>query len=421
MKRILAIVDAVYPNLTMNGVIAANILDVIRDSYDIKILALRRSDDDLELAFGNEIIYIKSYAYYEKQLYHKLETTRGIYKLFLKGVLLGVRCSHLLLRILSPYGLNGNLIKKYEKLIKNQYQEEKFDYIFLISVPFEPMVALEKIAAECINTKIIYYQVDDFVDGNDTYYPKLLWKRRKKQRIRISQKASSLFYKHFMLESVLIKEGNYYKDLNVKGIGLPLLIKREYNKSEVISSDNKEEKKYLVYTGSLTIGGRTPVDCLKIFKIVVSLQKNTVVKFFHRGDCAGIVEEYGRLSNGCICNFGEVSSEESYREMNKADFLVSISTKDGDQISGKTFDYISTGKPIIFFYYKDNDVNLRIYSQYDLCLTIKMQDSKIEQNARKVIDFIDSECGKSIEFSHLKQKFESYIPEKIVEELFSEG
>lgn len=160
-------------------------------------------------------------------------------------------------------------------------------------------------------------------------------------------------------------------------------------------------------------------DALCILKKVREKVRLTV-DIYHRGNCGGVINQFINAGNSFVTNHGSVSTDRAYEAMVNADVLFAISTRAGDQISGKTFDYISTGKPVIFFYYMDNDMNLSIYKRYDLFLGIKLEENKTYDNVEQIVNFLNGRGKRKLSFSEIVEKYSEYKPDVVVEELFGE-
>lgn len=122
----------------------------------------------------------------------------------------------------------------------------------------------------------------------------------------------------------------------------------------------------LLFAGALIKGYVEAVDVCR-FMSETSLAKNLHIDFYSAGNGCLSDNEFPALD---IHNHGWVSHPELEEALEKADILLNIAEKDGKQISSKLFEYMSYGKPIIHFYYKDADVNLRYLRNYPLALCI---------------------------------------------------
>lgn len=414
-QTVLMVVDSCYPNLSMNGVIAENIAEVLGESNRILTISLRRGEDDAEELFGNKITYIKSFHYYEGILGKKIVLSSNILEKRLYSVInFLVRLISISFRIVSKSGLNHCLAMSLKNRMDEALSCGEIDYVICYSVPLESAVAMLELVDRYKNVKFILYQADDFVTALDANYPKFLLKRRKNRRIEIVKKLEKKLYKYRILESAYRKEKDYIDETVVKPIGFPLV---KENRREKLGE--KSGKVRLVYTGSLVKGVRPPTDTLELLE-KVNREIQITVDIYHRGNCGPLIDRYADTDNPFIINHSSVSIDQAYEAIINSDVLFCISTKAGDQIAGKTFDYVSTGKPIIFFYYQSDDINLRIYERYDLFLGIKIDEKKIYKNVRRIVDFLKENSQKIIPFSRIAEQYGEFTPEAVAESLFCE-
>ena len=82
------------------------------------------------------------------------------------------------------------------------------------------------------------------------------------------------------------------------------------------------------------------------------------------------------------------------------------------QVPSKIFDYISTGKPIINFYYNEKSPTLYYLDNYPLCISIKTSEDPIEVN-KKIKDFVDKSIDKTVSFDFVQQQFKECTPSYI--------
>lgn len=122
----------------------------------------------------------------------------------------------------------------------------------------------------------------------------------------------------------------------------------------------------LLFAGALIKGYVEAADVCR-FMSETSLAEYIHIDFYSAGNGCLEDNEFPALD---IHNHGWVSHPELEEALEKADILLNIAEKDGKQISSKLFEYMSYGKPIIHFYYKDADVNLRYLRNYPLALCI---------------------------------------------------
>jgi CDP-glycerol glycerophosphotransferase (TagB/SpsB family) len=86
-------------------------------------------------------------------------------------------------------------------------------------------------------------------------------------------------------------------------------------------------------------------------------------------------------------------------------------------VPSKIFEYFATGKPIIHFFSDDNDSCLNYFDRYPLALTIKQDYGQLEENAKKVVNFIVSNKNKKIQLEEIEHRFPMNMPKYTAEKI----
>lgn len=72
---------------------------------------------------------------------------------------------------------------------------------------------------------------------------------------------------------------------------------------------------------------------------------------------------------------------------------------------------MSVGKPILHFYYHDDDVNIKYLEKYDLAIMIKMDEKLFEENAEKLKHFLQKTYNKKADSAKLDHAFYKNDPD----------
>ena len=144
----------------------------------------------------------------------------------------------------------------------------------------------------------------------------------------------------------------------------------------------------LIFAGALKSNYVEADEILKIFAFPIL--ENCKIRFYSSGTGTKAVE---------ICNqnnielYGWINRDELEKEYRKADVLISIAEKTGRQMSSKIFDYMSFGKPIIHFYFAEDDVNVPWLNRYNNSLCVKITDGNYSDISNELALFILSRSG----------------------------
>lgn len=402
----------------MNGIVIKNLADCLGADNRTGIISLKQRHDDAAYYRNTRIKYVTPVSYYIYSLREKrLKAGNRLVRSMYGAALLLARMLSVSQRVISKTGLHDPLARRLGKAVEESLKAEKYEYVVLIGRPFEAFAAALPLAVKYKETRFIGYQADNFVTGEDVHYPEFLLAGRNRERAALMNKCARHFWRYFMTGPVYAKEKRYLQGKNrVKVTGLPLII----NQRPAAGSRggrNRDGAVRLVYAGSLLKGFRPPGDCLDILMKLVEMIK-VHIDFYHCGDCDDILDAYSEKSGGAVANRGTVSSERAYEAVNSSDVLAAISNFAGDQVSGKTFDCISAGKPVVFFYYKDGDSNLEFFQKYKLGLCIKMAPQNVQGNAEAVCRFIKENLGRTVSFDEVEKQFWQYTPKCVADEMF---
>ena len=97
----------------------------------------------------------------------------------------------------------------------------------------------------------------------------------------------------------------------------------------------------------------------------------------------------------------------------ESDLLLSISNKltgKDRSLPSKVFEYIATGKPIIHIHGGENDSAIEYLEKYELSCIINPSNNIIE-NANTLVDFIEKNKRKRLDFDLIKNLFNDNTPE----------
>jgi len=169
-----------------------------------------------------------------------------------------------------------------------------------------------------------------------------------------------------------------------------------------------------VYVGGLDVTIRNPVFFLELLKD--HPVANMATHFYSYGNCQGILAEFAKQIPS-FTSHGPVSSDIAQSVLSSASLIVTIGNKNSDLVPSKLFDCISTGNPIVHFYYDEKDPYLDYLKNYPLsvCLPISSRDVAARFN-----DFALSHRNQKLPFTLIREKFEIFTPEYVVDVFLKE-
>lgn len=126
-----------------------------------------------------------------------------------------------------------------------------------------------------------------------------------------------------------------------------------------------------------------------------------------------------RLENIRIFFHGYIDHGQVEKVLAEADFLVTFGSQNACMVSGKVFEYMATGKPIIAFYQIDEDVNIINLAKYPYALIIKENDKDYSVVAQELTEFLDRIDFNRIDKTYLREVFFQSTPEAMVQEILN--
>lgn len=368
MKKILFIVDQYYPESSANTNCLNNIIDVFkRKDFDISVLAHNvKADVNFKIVDNVKIFKFDTYA---TKLFKKGKSVNYVLESKLKKAIRKVGWGlRFVFKINRPRTENIYIdYINYNKLIKLlKKHESNFDFIVSVSAPFGLQIMASKLHKAYENSKWFPLLLDPFV-YNYTLNQGL---KSVNKRKNIVEKYFELASKIFMQKG--IKENNEKQNYNpqyhekVVDISLPNLIDRTKNS---INSNN--EKVELTYAGLFYRDIRNPEKMLDVLSTFDGQFKLVLIG----NGCEEIVQNKKHLFNKCEINIlGRKQKDECNQYLHKSNILVNLSNSIVNQVPSKVFEYIGLGKPIVNFYFTEEDPSLNYFKRYDLCFNLNLND-----------------------------------------------
>ena len=97
--------------------------------------------------------------------------------------------------------------------------------------------------------------------------------------------------------------------------------------------------------------------------------------------------------------------------LSSADFLVAVGNSVSNQVPSKIFEYISFGKPIIYFFEVDDDSNLEILKKYPNSICIKQEKNITEESTLELKHFCENNNNRTTPFEKVAELYPDALPE----------
>lgn len=364
--KILCIVDRFYPNNNPNGVCCENLAnEFIAQGHSVDFLALRDNVDcPYEIYKQSHIIKIDSMCdeFIRKHKY-KIRLT---YALPERAKLMAYIQSRLRYFYRKTTRNSELDFVNYNKVYKSVCKvSDHYDLILSFCYPFGIHVLANQLMKRNLADKWFAVSFDAF-----EYYfafPNREIKYRKKLAQKVLKRADKIFLADGLLQE--FEKKNYQPSYlhKVKEIYIPMLREVQIENKETIDNDEIT----LTYTGRLYPDIRNPEKMLQILSYLPATMK---INLFSLG-CQDIVHKYAtQFMEGQLTNYGFVSHHQVLEEISKSNVLINLGNTITNQMPSKLFEYISLGKPILNFYFSEEDMCLKVFKKYPLAFNVNLNN-----------------------------------------------
>lgn len=399
MKNIAVLSTLYYPDMGAPSACIDKYVRELRHDYQFHIIT-RTDCVDFEPCKDYDIRYITSFR-------HRLtlkcrDSINKSHNVFLCKVILGIInvCKLIQTQYSFPSAQRWE-VNQYEEQLEMLYKEVGVDAIFTVSNTAFPQLATLRFKKKHPEVKWLSFFYDPYSPHYIYYKYKLIkpiWRcvnRRKEQEIYDTADAvllSSELYK-YVPQHFRVSSPKCY----------PLLYPLN-NPHCVRNSENVQSSATckLFFAGMFYKKIRNPEYMLSILSNVNDI---TFDMYVGKGECEDIISKYNK---GNI-HREEFVSHDRYLEMicNEYDVLVNVGNVSNLQAPSKMLELLSTGKPILNFYFA-KDSQYEMIEKYPLGLNIGNEE---EGAVEKVEQFCHEVKGKSIPYVEVEKLY----PENIME------
>ena len=411
MSKYLFLCGGYYPETTPNGVCLRMVaLKLLHMGHEIHIICQDNVTGPSEICYeGIFIHYIKSNIFLRLRKFGELHP-----KIILGRIsyVIAMFINKIQKIILFPwYPLNHpRSLYKFYKTACNLNNIHNFDRVIGVYCPLEATYAAVNFKKKYPQSKVGAYVLDSLIYmPGASYFPKkvadwLQWRVERKVYEGVDRVFNMRCHEvhHQALRYNKYQEKMSFLDIPLFDSHDSLQINKELFDHNFIQ---------FVYMGTLFENYREPYYLCRMASELTKSKQPIQIQFYTRGSCETKLSEIEKLEPELVHQHGYVSHSLVKEIYVNSDFLINIGVNRTTMISSKIFDYMAYGKPIIHFYYQDDDVNNRYLQEYPLCCMIQMKDELYNKNLDKLWSFIESTKGKTIDSKYLIDKFKENTPE----------
>lgn len=407
--HIVFIVGSYYPNYSAVGKCVGNVADVLARENKVTVICEKSTLDqqDKEI-YNNQTILrtITSDKTRRLKVINQINRAKGSKKSIYNILLNILKLQQALKFVFSKTSIKKELVGTYEEILKRI--DENIDVIIPASMPFESVIAAHNYK-ENINSEVILlpYLFDQFVENEALHRFKLnkLLKKKKHQRIERNVVASSK--KILILKQLKDYFKSVYPEYShiLEEVEHPLIVKnKKYNIRRKRGSGI-----VFTYAGSFYKNIRDPKYMLEVFDKLLN-EVDGVLNLYTFGNCESTIYEYSSKNESIKAN-GSIPSSLVEGALSDADFLVAVGNSVNNQVPSKIFEYLSYGKPIIYFFENEDDSNIEILKKYPNSKCVNQKDMTFEDSIAELKSFCETNKNEAISFEQISELYSDALPE----------
>ncbi len=409
--NILIVTRRFFPHGDATSAVVGNLAEALTPSgCSVKVLALSTEKEDADVGQWGSCrvrnIYVATWKKPErlKQEFRSSPFSTG-------WVICRKTMSRICGKLVPSYrklSLNPTLVNLYKKAVKQELKSGNYDLCIVTMIPQEAVYAVRHACKGKVRWAM--YQLDTY--WNNVQFP---------EKYREDRKA---FEKEALQESVfsVVTPIIHETDRAMFPELINKIIPAEFpmiKQASLPRTERQEDGKiHCVFLGILYPELRPPEKVVAC----ISQMKDRDIVFDFYGDRQELIRrcpEYEENKDR-IRLHGRISSDEAESVRACADVLVNIDNTNLFQVPSKIFEYFSTGKPILNFYFNPDSPILPYLDRYPLCLNIPLgQEPGKEGMAQRMEAFIRESAGKNVSFETVEEQFRECTPAYVAELLIS--
>lgn len=391
-KKLVVVVGRYYHGASAVGQCALNIVEVLKNTYDITVICTSSKIVESKKLIENGI-EIRIISTWYLKLLQKCEISSNV---FFK---IGKQICRFFMILTQPHTNYKQLVRAYKKAIS---EVKDIDVILPFCMPMEGIIA--SLDIEDNNAKIFPVIFDSISSSPTLVRFSFLNKQKKLDKI---EKNILRECDHAFICTHLKKHIDQHRS--------EFLDKITYIEHPLITnkfSQRFSESKMIYYAGSIVPGCIELFDFLDIFAEMKN-QDKYFIKVNSNLNKKEFVKYSFRLEAGPWINESEYE-----KEVNHCLAMISMCTKNTKQFASKIFNAISHGKPLILVYYESDHPNVIALEKYPLSLLLNYNDG-VAKNAKKLNAWLSTleniNCSYDTIIANYKEFTPTYICEKIRE------
>lgn len=392
MKRILFLLDYYREGNSANGVCCRNVAEYLVDKgYEVFVGCYRPADAPEE-EIQNGVHILRMWTMPDIPVHKTWKEKVQIY-----------------LRWLDPFSCIPAASEKKRademtEIASAVVKKQKIDTLICIHLPSETLIAGNRLKKLFPHLFVCAYQLDTLSGGNlPRHIPAAYarWRRIAWERYLfcgmdyvILMKASREHHAHYTAQEAWMKRAAYGD--------VPLFMPRAAQEK----CARIDGCVHIVFAGTMAESIRTPYHVINVLSRLKRYRVKLTIAGMNQCRCA-LATAGSALE---LTELGLIGHERVLELLDEADVLLSIGAKNVTLPSGKIFEYMAFGKPVIATYWSMKDVSLPYLEKYPLTVTLDECEEDLDAQAEKIERFFDRYLGKHVEPKVMEAVFRENTP-----------
>lgn len=363
--RIVVLTGYYYPNMYPPAACIDKYIQELKKKHSIEIICQKSCYKYDKIPDESLILHYVTHWTNNLRNFSNYFIAKNKFTAFFSFILLFVRLYGV---FITPFVYPSRLYwlkNRYLKKLKEINKDRKIDVIISVSMPVCSHLASLQFKQEHPEVKWFTYNTDPFT-FYDTSYRNVIWKKRRKQK---NFQTELLYYTsadiNILTEELYESAINDFHIDKHKLLCFPYVLKEISLHNSIQNRDNQTVT--VLYAGSLNTVIRNPEFALSVLTKV----PNIIVHLYQAGDCDSILSKYASYNlkiNGLVDRMKYLQLLDS-----EADILLNIGNNSKLQAPSKMLELLSTGKPIINFYF-EQDNQYEMIEKYPIGINIGRDD-----------------------------------------------
>ena len=164
----------------------------------------------------------------------------------------------------------------------------------------------------------------------------------------------------------------------------------------------------MTYAGLFYDSIRNP----KLMLELISKLPNNFELSIYGGGCEKVVNHYVKLDPQKFKFLGRIEHQLCLEKLMGSNIVINLSNTITNQMPSKVFEYISYGKPVVNFYFSENDTSLKYFKKYPLAFNLNL-NSYSDDEIKNLINFCEKNKYKNLRFEEATKNLAGYRAENV--------